>query len=507
MGAATDREGLERRVRGRLQDAMLAANGVGAVAVFLLTYVLFPYPRGLHHIVRLNVINGIVFVVVMAIGGAAATRWSRMIWRERLAWVQSDRRPSDRERELTLRFPLALAGITGVGWVIAAVVFGALNAAFSAELAANVAISIVLGGLVTCALVFLLAERLLRPLTALCLSTGSPARPQLPGVAARALLSWTLGTGVVLLGVALIGVGALHESRYTRERVGVAVLVLSAVGIVVGLLTMLGLARSLADPITALRRAAARVEQGDLDHELAVDDGSEVGLLQAAFNRMVAGLRERERIRDLFGRQVGEDVVRHALERGVALGGETREAAVLFVDIEGSTALARRRQATEVVELLNRFFAIVIEVVATHDGWVNKFEGDAALCVFGAPLSDPDAASHALAAARELRDRLATELTELRAGIGVSAGTVVAGNVGAASRFEYTVIGDPVNEAARLCDLAKRRRERVLASGSALDRASDEEARLWLAGEEVELRGRSVPTVLAAPVGSAPALQ
>src|SRR5207248_3410168 len=122
---------------------------------------------------------------------------------------------------------------------------------------------------------------------------------------------------------------------------------------------------------------------GGLEQEVEVDVARGVGLIQAGVKRMVGGLRERERMRDLFGRQVGEDVVRHALEHGVELGGEAREAAVLFADIEGSTSLAATRDPTEVVSLLNAFFAIVVEVAAAHTGWVNKFEGDAALCVFG----------------------------------------------------------------------------------------------------------------------------
>jgi adenylate cyclase len=253
------------------------------------------------------------------------------------------------------------------------------------------------------------------------------------------------------------------------------------------------------DRIEALRRAVGRVEQGDYEHRVEVDDASEVGLLQAGFNRMLSGLREREQIRDLFGRQVGEDVVRHGLEHGVDFDGEAREAAVLFVDLERSTTLAEERDPAEVVSLLNRFFAIVVEAVADCEGWVNKFEGDAALCVFGAPLPDPQAADHALHAARALSSRLRSELGSVRAGIGVSAGRVVAGNIGAASRFEYTVIGDPVNEAARLTELAKGTPERVLASDAALSRAGDAEAAHWERRDRVKLRGRSAPTAVATP--------
>jgi adenylate cyclase len=171
----------------------------------------------------------------------------------------------------------------------------------------------------------------------------------------------------------------------------------------------------------------------------------------------------------------------------------------MFIDLEGSTTLAETRDPEEVIRLLNSFFAIVVEAAAAHDGWVNKFEGDAALCVFGAPLPDEHAASHALAAARTLHDRLVAELPEVKAGIGVSAGRVVAGNLGAKRRFEYTVIGDPVNDASRLSDLAKSRPSCVLASGAALSRASEEEWSRWQLDGEVNLRGRAASTRVAVP--------
>jgi adenylate cyclase len=152
-----------------------------------------------------------------------------------------------------------------------------------------------------------------------------------------------------------------------------------------------------------------------------------------------------------------------------------------------------------VVALLNAFFRLVVRDVEAHGGWVNKFEGDAALCVFGAPAAIDDAPGEALAAARSLRSDLAAELPAIDVGIGVSAGTAVAGNVGAEHRFEYTVIGDPVNEAARLCELAKRRPERLLASGAALAQAAGPESENWALAESVTLRGRDEPTSLATP--------
>ncbi len=409
------------------------------------------------------------------------------------------RAPTEPERYAALRYPLHQQKLNAQLWAVAAFVFPILNAPFSGEIAIDALITIVLGGLVTCSAGYLLCDRMTRPLVAAALRAGVPERPVVPGVAARLILTWTLGTGAILLGIGLIGDGGLWDSTYTRTRLAAAMLALSVIGLIVGLATMKGLARSISDRIKALRRALDRLAEGDLDVGVEVDDAGEVGLLQAGFNEMVAGLRERERLRDLFGRQVGEEVVRHALEKGVALGGEAREAAVLFVDLRGSTAMAATRDPAEVVEFLNLFFAIVVEVASAHGGWVNKFEGDAALCVWGAPLEDPDAASHALAAGRALRDRLASEGIE--AGIGISAGRVVAGNLGAAKRFEYTVIGDPVNEAARLTELAKTRPGGLLVSEEALSRATDGEAEWFERCDELVLRGRTSPTMVAAPRG------
>ena len=176
----------------------------------------------------------------------------------------------------------------------------------------------------------------------------------------------------------------------------------------------------------------------------------------------------------------------------------------MFTDIVGSTSLATDRPPHEVVELLNKFFAVVVEVVEGHGGWINKFEGDAALAVFGTPIPQDDFADRALGAARDLAERLRAEVRELTAGIGVSAGTALAGNVGAEQRFEFTVIGDPVNEAARLTELAKDEEGHVLASCAIVEMAGDE-ASHWEMGDSANLRGRSKPTQIARPRDAAEA--
>jgi adenylate cyclase len=415
-------------------------------------------------------------------------------------WLEQDRTPTADERRTVLRGPRRIVGVHVVLWSLAAISFGVMNAiAFELEAGTRIATLIAFAGIVTCSFVWLISERQMRPAAARALAAGVGDQRLAPGIKSRTLLAWAMGTVVPVLGLLLIGISTLLEHDFKRDQVGLLMIVLGGIAIAVGAASLFLASKAIADPVTGLREAVRRVEGGDLDVEVSVYDGSEIGQLQAGFNAMVAGLRERERVQDLFGRHVGEDVARKALASEVELGGETREVAVLFTDVVGSTRIASERRPQEVVELLNGFFAIVVEVADGHGGWVNKFEGDAALAVFGAPMGSADFAGQALAAARELRDRLAREVEGLVAAIGVSAGEVVAGNVGERRRFEYTVIGDPVNEAARLTELAKEKPGRLLASEAALERASEDERRCWRLDGSVRLRGRSEETRLAVP--------
>jgi adenylate cyclase len=252
-----------------------------------------------------------------------------------------------------------------------------------------------------------------------------------------------------------------------------------------------------ATPVRVVRAALKQVEDGNLQTRVVVFDGTELGELQRGFNSMVAGLRERERVRDLFGRHVGREVAAAAESQQPTLGGEERHVAVVFVDVVGSTSLVSSRPPKEVVALLNRFFTVVVEEVDRHRGLVNKFEGDATLAVFGAPVAMQTPEDAALAATRAIAERLRREVPECPARIGVAAGEVVAGNVGARERFEYTVIGEPVNEAARLAELARAKPGRVLASAATVAAASEGERRLWQFGESVQLRGYDQPRPVA----------
>jgi adenylate cyclase len=487
---------LRFRLRVLMMTFSIGSNLIGAAVVFVLAVFVLPGPPLVD---RLQVLEAITipayFLLAVVIGCVWSTRMTRRVTR----WVDEER-PATREEQIaTLRLPLRLTLIEVFLWLLACVIFTVMTLVLQPENAVRIAATIFDGAIVTCAVSYLLTEFALRPVAARALADSSPPRRLLAaGLKTRTVFFWAAGSAVPVAGLMLAAVLALIEKDVSPTRLSVMILALGMVVLLNGwLLTVLS-ARSVVAPVRSVRNALTLIGEGKLDVRIPVFDGTELGSLQSGFNKMAEGLRERERIRDLFGRYVGPEVVREALTSD-QLGGEERFAAVLFVDLVGSTELAAERTPTEVVQLLNRFFTIVVDEVVREGGFVNKFAGDAALAVFGAPAELPDAAGSALQAGRALARRLAEELPEATAGIGVTAGIVVAGTVGDVRRHEYTVIGDPVNEAARLTDLAKTTPARLIASMTAVNEAAPAEAAHWHPGDQVTVRGRSEPTRLAVP--------
>jgi adenylate cyclase len=485
-----------RRLRLALSVGMSVANVVGAVVVLLLAVFIVPEPPIDHRgtTIWVNVLVAAAYVVAAVIVGNVTG--FRLIARPG-RWLLEGRDPDATELRLMLAGPLRLALSMAALWVVATVLFGVLDATRSVDLGIRVACVVAFGGLATVNVAYLVAERLLRPATTFALRRQRPDT-RVQSVAGRQIVTWALTTGGPVLGLVAIAVADLAGAQNMGEHLPATMISLGGTALVVGLLATVVAARATADPIASVRHGVDKVTAGDLDVEVPVYDGTAIGLLQSGFNRMVAGLRERERLADLFGRHVGREVAEQAVERGIELGGEVRRVAVLFVDLVGSTSLAAERSPGEVVELLNRFFAVVVEVVEEQGGFINKFEGDAALAIFGAPADAPDRAARALRSARVMAERLRREIDAVDFGIGVAGGDAVAGNIGSRERLEYTVIGDPVNEAARLTDLAKGLACRVAASGPVVD-ASGGEAENWCDHGEEVLRGRSRPTSIRVP--------
>jgi len=262
-----------------------------------------------------------------------------------------------------------------------------------------------------------------------------------------------------------------------------AVFVVGALVLGAALAAAFGLARGITEPVDRLARAAARVGRGELDASVEIASGDELEALGTSFNQMVAGLRERDRIRHTFERHVSKSVAEEILRRpdAVERRGERREVSVLFVDLGGFSAHAEASGPEAALARLNEYFDAASEAIFAHAGTVNELLGDGLLAFFGAPIPQDDHATRACLAALACRERLAalTErwraegVADLRFRIGLHAGPVIVGEMGTRERVKYGAIGDTVNLASRLEGVNRVYGTCVLCSGEIEDRARD----------------------------------
>jgi adenylate cyclase len=266
-------------------------------------------------------------------------------------------------------------------------------------------------------------------------------------------------------------------------------------------LTLL-LARSILTPIDELRRATHQLASGDFGARVPVVSTDETGRLAQGFNEMAAGLEERERLREAFGAYVDPDVAEMVIRDGADLAGAEVEVTVLFLDIRDFTAFAESASAREVVTRLNDFYEQVVPVLLRHGGHANKFVGDGLLGVFGAPDRRPDHADRAVAAAREIAALVRERYRgDLRIGIGVNSGPVVAGTIGGGGRVEFTVIGDPVNTASRVEALTRETGDEILVTEATRCLLSDQGAGFEQRAE-TPLKGKAERVRVWAPAGA-----
>ncbi|MEV6774044.1 adenylate/guanylate cyclase domain-containing protein [Nocardia sp. NPDC051030] len=499
LGPADEGAGMRRlRVQLLLTIPLLLANLIGiAVACALVVFVL-PGPSLLTH--RLNLLNFVAVPVVTGVAVLLGFGLGTAYGLRTLRWATDhDQVPTEAEQITASAVPRRLMLMQAVLWLGTLLVLTMLYAMVDPAYVPKIVLGLGFSAIVVCAYSYLASEFALRVVTARVLEAAGSRRRRGMGMFGRAVVVWILGSGTPIALLMTLAVFTLSGVDVSTDRLAVCVLSLGGATLLFGLLLMVQTLTASLAPIRSVRNALRRVEDGDLDVAVTVYDGTEMGELQSGFNKMVQGLRERERVRDLFGRHVGDEVAAAALAQNPELGGTECDAAALFIDIIGSTTMTATRPAAEIVAILNEFFGIVVDEVERSGGLLNKFEGDAALAVFGTPAPLPDAAGAALAAARRIRRRLSGAAIEFDAGIGVAAGRVVAGNVGAHRRYEFTVIGDAVNEAARLCELAKQDDDRLLASAPTIEAADPRERTQWQLGESVTLRGRPQPTRLARP--------
>ena len=397
--------------------------------------------------------------------------------------------PRPELRRRALAYPWIVAGVTALGWVLAGLTWGVLWPAATGTLTARVAVRVVfgiigVGGTVVTALVFFAAEHQWRDVVPRFFPHGDVSAvrdvPRLP-VRARLLVLFALA-GVLpltLLGVlaATRAVALLEADPTTAAGLVRGMLVLIVFLLAVGIMTAAGLAvfvsRSVAGPLGRLRATMADVERGDLGARAPVVANDEIGGLAEGFNRMVEGLREREFVKETFGKYVSPEVRDEILGRRIPLDGQLREVTVLFADLRDFTPWVERSDARQVVRDLNAYFTEMEAAIRSHGGLVLQYIGDEIEAVFGAPVADPAHAAHAVESALEMRRRLTAwnaarrEIgsTPLRHGIGIHTGPVIAGNIGSAERLSYTLVGDAVNLASRLQSLTRDLGCDILVSG------------------------------------------
>ena len=290
-----------------------------------------------------------------------------------------------------------------------------------------------------------------------------PVRIDRPVVPLRVKLLGSLPLINVITGLV---VAALTSNGGGTDALTVAVLVALFVSFTISFELTVLLSRSILRPIEDLEAATERIRQGRFDEHVPVTTSDEFGELSSAFNQMVDGLAERERLREAFGTYLDEEVAQHLISEDFQPGGEELEVSLVFVDVRDFTAAAADADAPEVVARLNELFECIVPIVARHRGHIDQFIGDAVLAVFGAPERIHQHADRAVQCAVELARTINSRRPGgFQVGVGVNSGSVVAGSIGGAGRLSFSVIGDAVNLAARVESSTRETGDPVLITG------------------------------------------
>lgn len=231
-------------------------------------------------------------------------------------------------------------------------------------------------------------------------------------------------------------------------------------------------------PLTKLIDGTEKITKGDYSVKVKNISNDEMGLLSDTFNEMTKSLQEKEFMREAFGKVVDPYVRDYLLQGNIALGGENCDVTVMFCDIRNFTAMSENMKPEDVVLLLNKYFTAMEKCISANHGVINKYIGDAIMAIFGSPVKSQNHALDSYKASYAMKNSL-IELNKSFAeknlplfdfGIGLHSGNVLAGNIGAEKRMEYTVIGDTVNTASRIGALCKTYKTDLLLSESTVEK-------------------------------------
>lgn len=329
------------------------------------------------------------------------------------------------------------------------------------------------------------------PVTPIALA-GQPFLGQpsaLPSFGRVAPLGWTF---VMLPSDALLKPGVQAQRQLLR--VGAGVLVVAVILVAV-------LSSRITRPIEDLSQKMQRVGAGHLDVQAEVKGRDEVAALASAFNTMVDGLREKQRLA-AYVPEKAREAIADAKGRE-ALGAKRVKACVLFSDLRGFTTLSENLDPTAVVVLLNEYLERMQQVISRHGGYISDYIGDAIVAVFTDDDRGDGCALRGARCAADMQDALAelrrtsrnTHLQTVHMGIGLNTGELVEGDMGPAARLKYAVVGDTVNTAARIQDRSKEGRHTcILISQSTCDEVRGEFEVVFF-GEEM-LKGKSTSVAI-----------
>ncbi len=503
-----------RIARRRILGVSLPANVLGG----LLTYSYFRFVDYSADKLWGKVTWGEILFFVLGFGLLSATfilssrRWARPLEIGSGAFLSEASLAEVRRRAILL--PYVLTGLNFLAWAMAGFIWGGLwpllHGSFSLTHLMRRLFGVTLvAGTVTTAFVFFVAEHQWRHVLPVFFPTGDLSA--VPGVLklrvrARLLVIFLMLSIIPLsiLGVlaytgatALLGAEPAAAADIVRNMLVVIVFIV-AIGIAAAVGLSIFVANSVAAPLRDLQGAMQEVERGNLEARCPVVTNDELGAVAEGFNRMVGGLREREFLKETFGKYVSPEVRDEILAGRIALEGQAREVTILFSDLRDFTPWVEATEPREVVSDLNAYFTEMEGAIRRHRGLVVQYIGDEIEAVFGAPVAYAEHAEMAVRAALEMRRRLdawnaarrSAGKAALRHGIGIHTGRVLAGNIGSAERLSYALVGDAVNLASRIQDLNKQFGTDILVSGT---------TRTLLGGEfepvalpAVRVKGRSV---------------
>jgi adenylate cyclase len=476
-----------RRVFAKLTWTQLLGNLVGGLLIwFYFRFVDFTAPQFRVRVSRSEIAFFVVaFAALISIGVVGGSRWARP-----LGGPIPDSGPgAELVRRRALLVPYVFAALSFAGWIGAGITWGVLYPLIWGFFTPANSMRLIFGitcvaGTVTAALVFFAVEHQWRR----ALPTFFPSG-DLSEVSGVLRLRVRIRLLVIFVMLSIIPLSLLGVLAYTRAaalpgvdpaaapRIVANMLAFIVFIVAVGTLAAVGLslyvAGSVAGPLGQLRTAMHDVEQGDLDTRCPVVSNDEIGAVAEGFNRMVGGLREREFLKETFGKYVSREIRDEILAGRVSLDGQAQEVTILFADLRDFTPWVEATGPRDVVRDLNAYFTEMDQAIRAHRGLVLQFIGDEIEAAFGAPIAYPAHAEMAVRAALEMRrrlqawnaERVRAGKTPLRHGIGIHTGSVLAGNIGSAERHSYALVGDPVNLASRIQSLNKELGSDILVSG------------------------------------------